>query len=66
MSTTDKALNQLIKEFITMENNELSTITRLEHGFILHAQKRITKSLGILAAFELCVIIALIAMEVIL
>lgn len=48
-----------------MESNELSTITRLEHGFILHAQKRVTKSLGILAAFELCVIVALIAMEVI-
>lgn len=48
-----------------MESNELSTITRLEHGFILHTQKRITKSLGILAAFELCVIVALITLEVI-
>lgn len=48
-----------------MENNELSTITRLEHGFILHAQKRITKSVGIVAAFELFVIIVLVAMEVI-
>ena len=48
-----------------MENNELSTITKLEHGFILHAQKRITKSLAIAAAVELVVIIALVAMEVI-
>ena len=48
-----------------MEINELSTITRLEHGFILHAQKRITKSLGILAVFELFVIITLIALEVV-
>lgn len=48
-----------------MESNELSTITRLEHGFILHAQKRITKSLGILAVFELFVIITLIALEVV-
>ena len=49
-----------------MESNELSTITRLEHGFILHAQKRITKSLGIIAAIELVVILVLVAMEVIL
>lgn len=48
-----------------MESNELSTITRLEHGFILHAQKRIAKSLGIIAAIELVVIIALVALEVV-
>lgn len=48
-----------------MESSELSTITRLEHGFILHAQKRITKSLGIIAAIELVVIIALVALEVV-
>lgn len=48
-----------------MENNELSTITRLEHGFILHAQKRITKAVGALAVFELLVILALVAMEAI-
>lgn len=49
-----------------MTNCELAQVTRLEHELTLHAQRRITKSLGILAAFELCVIVALIAMEVIL
>lgn len=48
-----------------MTNCELVQVTRLEHELTLHAQKRITKSLGILAVFELCVIIALITMEVI-
>lgn len=48
-----------------MESNELSTITRLEHGFIVHEQKRITKAVGVLAVFELLVILVLVAMEVI-
>lgn len=48
-----------------MTNNELAQVTRLEHELILHAQKRITKSVGIVAVFELFVILVLIAMEVI-
>lgn len=48
-----------------MANNELAQVTRLEHEFIVHEQKRITKSLGILAVFELFVIITLIALEVV-
>lgn len=48
-----------------MTNNELAQVTRLEHELTLHAQKRITKSLGILAVFELFVIITLIALEVV-
>lgn len=48
-----------------MKNCELAQVTRLEHEFIVHEQKRITKAVGVLAAFELCVIVALIAMEVI-
>ena len=48
-----------------MTNCELAQVTRLEHELTLHAQKRITKSVGILAAFELLVILVLVAMEVI-
>lgn len=48
-----------------MTNTELAQVTRLEHELTLHAQKRITKSLGILAVFELFVIITLIALEVV-
>ena len=49
-----------------MTNNELAQVTRLEHEFIVHEQKRITKAVGVLAAFELLVILVLVAMEVIL
>lgn len=48
-----------------MTNTELAQVTRLEHELTLHAQRRITKSLGILAVFELFVIITLIALEVV-
>lgn len=48
-----------------MTNCELAQVTRLEHELTLHAQRRITKSLGILAVFELFVIITLIALEVV-
>lgn len=48
-----------------MTNCELAQITRLEHELTLHAQKRITKSVGIVAVFELFVILVLVAMEVI-
>lgn len=48
-----------------MTNNELAQVTRLEHEFIVHEQKRITKAVGVLAVFELLVILALVAMEAI-
>lgn len=48
-----------------MTNCELAQVTRLEHELTLHAQKRITKSVGIVAVFELFVILVLVAMEVI-
>lgn len=48
-----------------MTNTKLAQVTRLEHELILHAQKRITKSVGIVAVFELFVILVLVAMEVI-
>lgn len=48
-----------------MTNCELAQVTRLEHELTLHAQKRIAKSLGIIAAIELVVIIALVALEVV-
>ena len=48
-----------------MTNCELAQVTRLEHELTLHAQKRIRKSVGIVAVFELFVILVLVAMEVI-
>ena len=48
-----------------MTNCELAQVTRLEHELTLHTQKRITKSVGIVAVFELFVILVLVAMEVI-